>query len=274
MPVERLSFGDLRIEGESRAGEATWIRVHPPGLAFDVGRGSMRLEGAGDLFLSHGHLDHSLGLPYVLSLRTLHHSRDTRVYCPSGTRAALERLIRAAEELEGTGYRYEMRDLQPGSRIQVGKSLYVEAFATEHVLPSLGYHLLREKRRLKDEFQGSPGEVLADLRAQGVEIERSELEIWLTYCGDTGPGVFDLEPRVLASPVLLVECTFFSAESRDNARRFGHMHLGDLIARADAFANQHLVLHHTTRRHNCDDLRRWIDENLPLKNTEVHLFGC
>ena len=65
-PVE-LRLGDLRIEGWSRAGDETWFRVHPAGLAFDTGRGAFQLAGAHDVFLSHGHLDHALGLPYVLS---------------------------------------------------------------------------------------------------------------------------------------------------------------------------------------------------------------
>ena len=39
-PVE-LRIGDLRIEGFSRAGDDNWFRIHPPGLAFDVGRGAM-----------------------------------------------------------------------------------------------------------------------------------------------------------------------------------------------------------------------------------------
>ena len=81
-PVE-LRFGDLRIEGWSRAGDETWFRIHPPGLAFDVGRGALQLGGAQDVFLSHGHLDHALGLPYVLSQRSLHRLVHTRVFCPA-----------------------------------------------------------------------------------------------------------------------------------------------------------------------------------------------
>ena len=64
LPVIRpaeLRLGDLRIEGWSLAGDETWFRVHPPGLAFDTGRGTARLAGAHDVFLSHGHLDHSDG---------------------------------------------------------------------------------------------------------------------------------------------------------------------------------------------------------------------
>ena len=47
-----LQFQNLRIEGSSRAGDASWFRVHPPGLAFDVGRGSLALAGADEIFLT------------------------------------------------------------------------------------------------------------------------------------------------------------------------------------------------------------------------------
>lgn len=274
MTVESLSFGELRIEGVSRAGEETWIRVHPPGLVFDVGRGATRLAGAQEVFLSHGHLDHALGLPYVLSLRTLHDSRSTRVFAPAAIVEGLEGLIGAAEKLEAETYDYEIGPLVPGDRVEVAKDLVVEAFATDHILPSLGYHLLREKKRLKTEYRDLTGSQLAELRAREVDIEFRSLEVWLSYCGDTGPGVFDLEPRLFDSPVLLIECTFFDDASRDRARRFGHMHLDDLIERAQDFRNQDLVLHHTSRRYSCDQLRDSVSERLSLEGTRVHIFGC
>ena len=274
MPVQSLSFGDLRIEGISRAGEETWIRVHPPGLAFDVGRGATKLAGSADLFLSHGHLDHALGLPYVLSLRTLHDSQATRVFAPAAIVDGLERLIGAAAELEGAEYNYEIHRLEPGDRIPVGRDLTVEAFRTDHILPSLGYHLLREKKPLKTKYQGCSGPELARLKARGVDVEDRVTEAWLSYCGDTGPGVFDLEPRLFRSPVLLVECTFFDDSSRERARRFGHMHLDDLVERASDFENQSLVLHHASRRYSCDQLRAAIAETMDLETPKVVLFGC
>ena len=274
MAIEKLQFGDLRIEGISRAGEETWFRVRPPGLAFDAGRGAVQLSGVRDIFLTHGHLDHALGLPFLLSQRAAHGSGSTRIFAPAPVIEPLIGLIAAAEILEEATYDYKVEPLEPGARVSVGKDLAIEAFATDHVVPSLGYHLLRSKRRLKGEYRDRSGADLAGLRRSGVEIEREEIEIWLSYCGDTGPGVFDLEPRIFESSVLLLECTFFDEESNGRARQYKHMHLDDLVERAGRFCNQDLVLHHLSRRYRCSDLLEWLGSRLVLQNTRIQLFGC
>jgi ribonuclease Z len=270
-PVE-LRLGDLCIVGESRAGDETWFRVNPPGLALDVGRGALQLAGAHDLFLSHGHLDHALGLPYVLSQRSLHRSVDTRVFCPAEIAEPLGDLVRAAERLERAAYRYRIEPLAPGDRVEVGRNLAVETFATDHVVPTLGYHLLRKKRRLAPAFQGLPPAELVALRSRGVDTAEVVEELRLSYCADTGPAVFELEPRLYSSPVLMLECTFLAREQRDRGGRYKHMHLCDLEERADRFENQALVLHHLSRRHSVEELRREVEERLPGLAPRVHLL--
>lgn len=250
-----LRFGDLTVEGASVAGDHSWFRVQPPGLAFDVGRGPLRLTGARDLFISHGHLDHCLGLPFLLSHRTLHHLQASRVFCPREVVGAVRSFIEAAAELEGVGYRYELTGLAPGDRVEAGRDLTVEAFRTDHVVPSLGYHLLRSRRQLATELRGRSSTELADLRRRGVEIETVTEALELSYCGDTGPGVFELEPRLYGARILLVECTFVGEKLREKGRRFGHMHLDDLAVRRHRFDNQELVLHHLSRRHRVEEVR-------------------
>ena len=115
-----LRLDDLRIEGASRAGDRTWFRVHPPGLAFDTGRGALALTGAEHVFVSHGHLDHALGLPFVLSNRTMQQLAPTHVYGPAAALAKLERFVAAAAELEEQEYAYELHGLEPGDRVDVG----------------------------------------------------------------------------------------------------------------------------------------------------------
>lgn len=268
-----LQIGHLRLQGVSQAGIETWFRVHPPGLAFEAGRGAPQLAGAADLFLSHGHLDHALGVAYVLSQRTRHQGKGTRIVCPAEVVDPLDDVIRATGRLERTEYDYEIVGVVPGERVAVARDLEVESFATDHVVPSLGFHLVRRKHRLRSEFRGRPGAELARLRAEGVVTEEPVEEMLLTYCGDTGAGVFELEPRVFETQVLLLECTFLTPEKRESAARYKHIHFEDLACRAERFRNPAVVLHHLSRRHRLADLRRLVDERLPELAPRVHVLG-
>jgi ribonuclease Z len=270
-PIE-LRFGDLRIEGWSRAGDDNWFRVHPPGLAFDVGRGALQLAGAQDVFLTHGHLDHALGLPFVLSQRSLHRHVHTRVFCPAGTAESLRAFIAAAEGLERACYQYDLVPLAPGDRVEVGRGLIVEAFATDHVVPSLGFLLWRCRRRLAAAFAGLPRAELIALREKGVDTSEVVEDLWLAYCGDTGPGVFEREPRLFQARVLMMECTFLGEEHRDKGALYKHLHLGDIAQRAGEFRNEALVLHHLSRRFRVEDLRAEVERRLPELADRIHIL--
>lgn len=266
-------FGDLKLQGWSEAGSETWFRVHPPGLAFDAGRGAPQLAGAGDVFLTHGHLDHALGAAYVLSQRTRHQGKRTRVFCPTDVVPDLEAMLRAAGRMERTEYDYELAGLAPGDRVAVGRGLRVEAFATDHVVPSLGFHLVRVKHRLRECFRGLPGAELARLRASGEAPEEPVEELALSYCGDTGTGVFELEPRLFEAAILVLECTFLGEGKRESAALYKHLHLEDLVERRERFENRALVLHHLSRRHRVADLRREVERRMPELAERVYLIG-
>jgi len=222
--------------------------------------------------LSHGHLDHALGLPFILSQRSLHKHAHTRVFCPSETAEALAALIAAAERLERATYSYELVPLAPGDRVEVGKRLAVEAFATDHVVPSLGFHLWRGRRRLAAEFAGLPPEELIALRERGIETSEVTEELWLTYCGDTGPAVFEREPRLFGAQVLMLECTFLGEEHHEHGKRFKHLHLEDIASRAGELRNEAVILHHLSRRYRVEDLRAEIERRLPELAPRIHIL--
>ncbi len=247
--------------------------MHPPGLAFEAGRGEPRVAGAADVFLSHGHLDHALGVPYVLSQRTRHQGVGTRLFCPAAVAAPLEDLIAAAGRLEATDYDYRLTGLSPGDRVDVGRELMVEAFATDHVVPSLGYHLVSRRERLREEHRGRPGPEIARLRTEGAAVTDTVESLLLSYCGDTGAGVFESEPRLYESQVLMVECTFLDERKRASAAEYKHLHFEDLVERAGRFRNRAIVLHHLSRRHKPSELREAVDRRLPELAPRIHVLG-
>ncbi len=209
----------------------------------------------------------------MLSQRAMHLTGDTRVYCPAPIAEPLERLVRSASRLEKVRYHASIEPLVVGQRVAVGRNLTVEAFATDHVVPSLGYHLIERRRRLKQALRGlAPAEIAARRRSgETVEDEREVLR--LSYCGDTGAGVFAAEPRLFVTQVLLLECTFLGPAARDKGRRFGHLHVEELAELADRFENEHLVLHHLSRRFQPDELRAEVERLLPAVAERVRIWG-
>jgi ribonuclease Z len=258
-----LTFDGLNVRGFSRAGDETWFRVDPPGLALDVGRGASPLIGTRWIFLSHSHLDHAVGIPWVLTQRKLQGLGTATVFCPRVAAGEIREYITVGGRLEGVELEAEVIGLEAGESRELGRGLRLEAFAATHTIPALGCHLVRRRSKLRSEFEGmSPIEV-ADLKRKGVEIVRDVEELWLSYCGDSSAAVFVTEPRLFDAKILLVECTFLGPETRDHGERFGHMHLQDLAAVADRFENEAIVLHHLSRRHRLADLEEAVVRELP-----------
>jgi ribonuclease Z len=120
-------------------------------ILVDCGEGTQRQmlrSGAGlvdvdDVFLTHCHADHVLGLPGLLKSYGLR-ARDAplRLYGPRG----LSRLMATMDPLIGRlPFPLTVRELAPDQTIE-RDGYRVDAFPTDHGIPSVGYALVEDER--------------------------------------------------------------------------------------------------------------------------------
>ena len=64
--------------------------------------------------------------------------------------------------------------------------------------------------------------------------------------------------------VLIIECTFLDERKSLEAARAGcHIHLDEMIERADRFENEHIVLMHFSQLYRPDEVARMLDARVP-----------
>jgi ribonuclease Z len=149
-----------------RFGPSTLVEAGGETLLFDCGRGATQrlwqlgipLSRVGDVFLTHLHSDHTVGLPDLWLtgwLPTPYGRRATplRVWGPAGTRAMTDALTQAfawdidrrgrGEGLPAAGVAFDAHEVKPGLVLERG-GVRVTAFLVDHgglLQPAYGYRV-------------------------------------------------------------------------------------------------------------------------------------
>ncbi|HET9626969.1 MAG TPA: MBL fold metallo-hydrolase [Kofleriaceae bacterium] len=260
-----VTAGPLTVRGISVGGVYTSLGVPELGLVLDAGASPRSLAAIDTLLLSHGHADHVGALPAMLGIRALSgKTRPPRVVMPAEIvddlltgLAALSRLQRFPLAIEPIGMR-------PGDEIELRGDLRVRAVRTFHPVPSLAYLVVRRIAKLRPELAGLTGPQIAARRRAGEVVTDHEDRIELAYATDTLITALDHAPALLAARTLILECTFLDErKSRDAARAGCHVHLDDILERADQFANEHIVLMHFSQIYRPDEIAGILDARMP-----------
>ena len=254
-----------------RALSATLVRRGGERLLFDCAEGTQRqllrsdvgLVELEEIFLTHYHADHYLGLPGMLKTFALR-GRETpvTVHGPRG----LGELFRTLRRIFGRlTYPVSTVELEPGARLE-RDGYGIEAFAVNHGVSAIGYRLVEDARpgrfdvehanrlgvpdgpergllqrgesvTLADGRIVTPGDVLGDARAGRTVV----------LTGDTAPAASVVEAAAGAD--LLVHEATFLAEERDRARETLHSTAGEAALAAREAGVELLALTHVSTRY-------------------------
>ncbi len=239
-------------------------------LMFDCGEGSQRqmhrslgLVQLDEIYITHLHADHYLGLPGLLKTYDLQ-SREVplTIYGPPGLRDLFEALRRVMGK---TRYEIEVNELAPEQAVP-HDGYEVRTFPVEHRMTAFGYRLGEAERpgrfdkdaadrlgvpegpgfsalQRGEEVKGSDGVV----RPEDVMGEaRPGRTIVIT--GDTAPCVATAEAAKGAQ--LLVHDGSFAEEEAQRAAETGHSTAGQAAALAREAGVKMLALVHVSSRYN------------------------
>jgi ribonuclease Z len=227
-----------------RAPSALLVRRGGERLLFDCGEGTQRqllrstvgLPELPEVFVSHFHADHYLGLPGMLKTFALRgRELPLSIYGPPGLKELFGALRRIFGKLT---YPLELVELRPGDVLQRGDYDLV-TFPVAHAVQSLGFALVEHDRPGRFDvaaadglgvpsgpergmLQGGDPVTLADGRVVGpnevLGPPRPGRKLVLT--GDTAPSATVIE-AARGAEVLVHEATFLD-EERQRAQETGH----------------------------------------------------
>lgn len=262
--LTEIEIAPHRLIGVSVGGVYTSLHVPTLDAIFDVGISPRSSVGAGHLFLSHGHADHVGALVSLLGIRGLSHQPAPRTFAPREIARDLAEGVTAFSRSQRRPLDLTIESVAPGDEIQLENDLWVRVFRTLHTVPSVGYLLLRKVDKILDEYRRLPPREIAALRKSGEKIFRTEERLELAYATDTLIDVLDATPELYSSRVLILECTFLDDQKgRDETRRKCHVHLDEVIERADKFQNEHLVLMHFSQLYSPAAVHEIMKQRLP-----------
>lgn len=267
------THGEVKLVGYSVAGVSTSIAYPAADVCFDVAQGLPFQIPFGTIMLTHGHMDHAGGLPYLLGQKAMRGAKPTEVFVPHALDQPLRQMMKLWGEIEQHAYPFTMTAVGPGDEIPLKGNHFARVFKTYHRVPSQGYLVYARKKRLLPEYRGRTPAELGRARHQGLTIEEHYVDPVLAFTGDTKIEFLEDE-AVRHARVIVTEATYWDQKKTiANAREWGHIHLDEIIPWLDRVSAEKIVLIHTSARYPKRLLERLLIEKIPEAHRgRVELF--
>ena len=258
------------VPSARRATACVLIRAGGSRILIDAGEGAQRqmiastgLVQVDDIYITHFHADHYLGLPGLLKTYDLmERQAPLRIVGPAGLRDLFEALRRIFGRLR---YEVELVELEPGEGIG-HDGFEMRAFPVEHRMKALGYAYVEPERPGRFDVEAARGLGITDdrdfgrlQRGETVSIDGSEVRPdqvlgepragrKIVITGDTAPCEMT---RIAAHAAqLLIHDGTFALEESARAADTGHSTARDAAQLAAEAEVRMLAIVHVSSRYN------------------------
>jgi ribonuclease Z len=244
-------------------------------LMFDCGEGTQRQMmrygtgfTVGDIFFSHMHADHILGVTGLLRTMALQgRGEPMRLFGPAGSSQVIDDAVKLG--MEQLPFAVNIRELRPDERV-TREGYDIVAYRTKHGTHSIGFALCEHERLGRFDLDraralGVPAGPLygrlhrgEDVIVDGRTVRADEVVgpprpgRKLVYTGDTRPCAATV--NIARDADLLIHDATFASDESERAHSTGHAtarEAADVAKRADA---RRLILTHISARY-ADDAR-------------------
>lgn len=258
------------MNGVSVAGQGTCFFLPESCVAIDVAQGLPFSFRAKNFLITHAHMDHASGIPYVVSQKALIKAPQPTFYMPPEMLDSMKNIIYEWQKIDGHEYEFNFKSVETGKTYELDKIHTFKPFKTFHRVPSVGYTVCETRKKLKKEFEVATQGEIVRLKRSGMELTE-DIEIPLfSYTGDTTMKFWDQNPEVLKSKILFMEVTYWDKKkSVETAQEWGHIHLDEVIDRIADFKGEKLVFTHISSRYSIEYVRKLLQERVPKKYHDI-----
>jgi len=259
-----LTLAGIAVDAVSVGGLETCIQLPGMDVALDLGVCPPRAVARSTVLFTHAHIDHMGAVAAHCATRSLMGMKPPTYAVPAERIEPFMELLDVWRRLDGSDLPCEVVAAAPGTELALGKGRVARAARSLHRVPCLSWSIWTRKKKLAPAWVGVPGREIAAARKRGEVVHTQHESCEVAFTGDTLIEAIEREETLRTARLLLMEVTFLDDRvSVASARDKGHIHLDEVIERADLFENEHILFTHMSARYGQQEAEEILARRLP-----------